>query len=116
MIIPALFSAKPVLLSNVSNIFISQKVKHPKLADIDSTDILGINVAVIAGVLIFLSLEGFEQSEETQINLITANIVFTFAISAIATLLKYNAFGIRFMIAGFVNLMISIILIVLLRF
>jgi hypothetical protein len=35
-------------------------------------DILGVNVAVIAGVLIFLSLEGFEISEQTQISLITA--------------------------------------------
>ena len=100
----------------MSNIFVSKNSKKPKIADIDSTDILGINVAVIAGVLIFLSLEGFDKSEEAQINLITANIVFPFAISAIATLLNFKQFGIRFMIAGFVNLMVSIILIVLMRF
>jgi hypothetical protein len=116
IILPALFSARPTILSGITNILVSKKSNDSRLLEIDNTDILGINVAVITGVLIFLSLEGFDPNEQSQINLITANIVFHFAISAIATLLKFRLFGIRFMIVGFVNLMISVILIVLMRF
>jgi hypothetical protein len=83
---------------------------------VPSTDILGINVEIIAGVLIFLSLEGCVPNEEAQINIITANNEFPFVISVIATLLNFKPFGIRFRIAGFVNLMVSVILIVFMRF
>ncbi len=116
IIILVIFSARPSILANAGTTLFSNNVKKiPKLADISNTDILGINVAVIAGVLIFLSLEGFEESEETQISVVTANIVFPFAISAIVTLIKFNKFGIRLMIAGFVNLMVSIVLIAFMR-
>jgi hypothetical protein len=102
-------------LSNINTIFRNTHIRNLTLADISNTDIVGIDVAIITGVLIFLSLEGFVGAEEAQITLITANIVFPFAISAIAILFQFNKFGIRFTIAGFVNLMISVILIALMR-
>ena len=77
--------------------------------------ILGIDVAIIAGVLIFLSLEGFDSSEETRLAFITANIVFPFALSAIIALTKFNKLSIRLLVAGFINLIIAVILIVLMR-
>ena len=92
----------------MSNIFIPHNTKKSKLADIDSTEILGINVAVIAGVLIFLSLtEGFDVTEQTQITIITANIVFPFAISAILETLNHEKYATRFMIGGFINLFLE---------
>ena len=108
VIIPTLISLRPPS-------FIK---KFPILLDLNSIDILQINVAVIAGVLIFLSLEGFEGSEETQVTLVTANIVFPFAISSIVSLtksIKYNKLGIRMMVAGFINLIISVILIAIMK-
>ena len=76
-------------------------------------EILTIDATVIIGVLIFLSFtEGFETSEQYQINVITASIVFPFAISAIIGVTKNEKFATRLMIAGFINLMISVILIV----
>ena len=89
---------------------ISRFRKGPELTSISETDILHIDVAIIAGVLIFLSLEGIKQ---TDITIITANIVFPFAMSAIVVLAKHTKFGTRFMIAGFINLIVSIILLTL---
>jgi YVTN family beta-propeller protein len=79
-------------------------------------DILTIDATVIIGVLIFLSFsEGFEVSEQYQINIITASIVFPFAISAIIGVTKTERFATRLMIAGFINLMISVILIAIMK-
>ncbi len=78
--------------------------------------ILGINASVIVGVLVFLSLEGFNRSQQSEITFVTASIVFPFVISVIVTILGKNNFATRLMIAGFINLMISIILIVSLRY
>ena len=74
-------------------------------------ELLQINVAIIAGVLIFLSLEGFSASQKAEVSLITANTVFPFAISTIASLISYQKFAMRMTIAGFINLIISVILI-----
>lgn len=76
------------------------------------SEILTIDATVLIGVLVFLSLtEGFETSEQYQINIITASIVFPFAISAIVGVAKREGFATRLMIAGFINLMISVMLI-----
>ena len=83
---------------------------------LERDEILGINASVIVGVLVFLSLEGFNESQQSEITFVTASIVFPFAISVITTILGRNYFATRLMIAGFVNLMISIILIVSLRY
>ena len=83
---------------------------------ISKTDIITVNASVIVGVLILISLsEGFEVAEQTQISIITANIVFPFAISAVLAVRNYDKFAIRLMIAGFINLIISIILIAIMR-
>jgi hypothetical protein len=78
-------------------------------------EILTIDATVIIGVLIFLSFEGFDPSEQYQINIITASIVFPFAISAIMGVTKTEKIATRLMIAGFINLMISVILIAILK-
>ena len=79
-------------------------------------EILTIDATVIIGVLIFLSLtEGFEAYEQYQINIITASIVFPFAISAVMGVINKDRIASRLMIAGFINLMISVILIAIMR-
>ena len=79
-------------------------------------EIITIDASVIVGVLIFLSLsEGFDPSEQTEITIITANIVFPFAISVIVAVNDREKFATRLMIAGFINLMISVILIAIMR-
>lgn len=89
---------------------ISLKEKLEKL------DIIAIDAAVIVGVLIFLSLtDGFEANEQTQITVITVNIVFPFAISAVIAIRNQEHFAMTFMIAGFLNLMISVFLVALMR-
>jgi YVTN family beta-propeller protein len=85
-------------------------------------EILTTDASVIVGVLIFLTFtQGLEIAPQTQINtnssnivfsLITAIIVFPFAISAVVTMRNYDKFAIRLMIVGFINLMTGIILIV----
>jgi YVTN family beta-propeller protein len=83
---------------------------------VSRADIITINASVIAGVLVFLSiLEGFKENEQSQISFITATIVFPFAISAVLAITRREKFAIRLMIAGFINLMISVTLIALMR-
>ncbi|MBA3750220.1 MAG: YncE family protein [Nitrosopumilus sp.] len=84
--------------------------------ELEKLDIIAIDAAVIAGVLIFLSLsDGFEVFEQTQITIITVNIVFPFAISAVIAIRNHEHFAMTLMIAGFLNLMISVLLIALMR-
>jgi DNA-binding beta-propeller fold protein YncE len=83
---------------------------------IKKSDIITIDASVIVGVLIFITFtQGFDIAEQTQITMITANIVFPFAISAVVAVRNYDEFATRLMIAGFINLMISIILIAIMR-
>lgn len=81
----------------------------------DKISLITIDASVIVGVLIFLSLEGFSESQQTQVALVTANIVFPFALSAIFSVVNHLAFGTRLMVAGFVNLMVSIIIITIIK-
>ena len=79
-------------------------------------EVLTIDATVIIGVLIFLTFtEGFEPSEQYQINIITASIVFPFAISAVMGVTNKKKIATRLMIAGFINLMISVILIAIMK-
>ena len=113
LLVPTILSLKPSILSGFMRMSIFKNIKKlPQLISLDETDILQIDVAIIAGVLIFLSLEG---SEQFNIFIITANIVFPFATSAIVVLCKYTQFGTRLMIAGFINLIVSIILLTRIR-
>jgi YVTN family beta-propeller protein len=83
---------------------------------LSKAEIIGVDASVIVGVLILISLvEGFEVAELTQINIITATIVFPFAISAALAIRKHEKFATRLMIAGFICLMIAVILISLMR-
>jgi YVTN family beta-propeller protein len=110
-----------VLLSSliavvISPSFYKQRSHEKEKEGLSKIDILSINGAIIAGVLIFLSLtEGFDVTEQTQITIITANIVFPFAISAILAILNHEKFATRFMIGGFINLIISVILIAIMK-
>ena len=82
-------------------------------------DILTVDASVIAGVLIFLTVGAAFASGEAiqQVGILTASIVFPFAIAAIRTLIKgtVEEYGVKFMIAGFVYLMTSVILIALIQ-
>jgi YVTN family beta-propeller protein len=111
-----------VLVISIIIVCIFPDYSKRKLADIKQQDrlsridILGIDGAIIAGVLIFLSLtEGFDITEQTQITIITANIVFPFAISAILAILNHEKYATRFMIGGFINLILSVILIAIMK-
>lgn len=82
-------------------------------------DILTVDASVIAGVLIFLTVGSSEvfsgRSERViqQVGILTASIVFPFAIAAVYTLIKgkIEQTGIKFMVSGFVYLMASVIII-----
>jgi hypothetical protein len=76
----------------------------------NTTFIIEIDAAVITGTLILISLQGIDLPRITGI---TATIVFPFAISVIVTLIHKEKLGTRLMIAGFINLMISIVLLAL---
>jgi YVTN family beta-propeller protein len=90
--------------------------KKKQSQQLTTIDILGIDAGIIAGVLIFLSLtEGFEVSEQTQITIITVNIVFPFTISAILAVINIEKYASRLMIGGFVNLIIAVILIAIMK-
>jgi YVTN family beta-propeller protein len=79
-------------------------------------EIIGFDVAVIAGILIFLTIsEGFESEEQLQISMITATIVFPFAISAVFAITDKIGFSTRLMIAGFINLMIAVLLLAIMK-
>jgi YVTN family beta-propeller protein len=79
-------------------------------------DIVTINATIMVGVLIFFTIsEGFNPSEQTQITWITATIIFPFAISAIVAVTNHERFATHLMVAGFVNLLISTILIIVMK-
>jgi YVTN family beta-propeller protein len=83
---------------------------------LSKVDIVTIDATVLVGVLIFLTVtEGFDPSEQYQINVITASIVFPFALSAIIGVTRREKLATRLMIAGFLNLMISTILIAVMK-
>ena len=117
-------AVKPALNKKISiprksklthNRSISSKEEDEK-GILERNDIITIDATIIIGVLIFLSFtEGFETSEQYQITIITASIVFPFALSAIIAATKNKKFATRLMLAGFINLMISVILISIMR-
>ena len=83
---------------------------------LSKTEVIAIDASIIVGVLFFLTIsEGFAISEQTQITIVTANIVFPFAISAVLEVINREKFAMRLMVAGFINLMVSVILIAIMR-
>ncbi len=108
----------PLMVTTGVIYWLSKKIsKDTKYNEIRIKDLLTVDASVIAGVLIFLTVGSsdiFSGKEVIQqVGLLTASIVFPFSLAAIRTLIKgeVEAYGIRFMIAGFVYLMISVILI-----
>ena len=93
-----------------------QQIDKQKENVFSKAEIIGFDVAVIAGILIFLTIsEGFESGEQLQISMITATIVFPFAISAVFAITDKIGFSTRLMAAGFVNLMIAVLLLAIMK-
>ena len=83
---------------------------------VSKAEIIGFDVAVIAGILIFLTIsEEFETDEQMQISIITATIVFPFAISAVFATMEQKGLATRLMVAGFINLMIAVLLLAIMK-
>jgi hypothetical protein len=84
--------------------------------NLSKSEIMGVCASVIAGVLILLSiLQAFKEKEQTEITLITATIVFPFAFAGITSLLDKEKVSMRLLGAGFLNLVISIALIAIMK-
>jgi hypothetical protein len=117
LLLPALFSVYPLASGKGNKLFIVTR-KIPKLKQLDHSVTIQIDGAVIAGTLVLLTLTTTSNGgiNRSQITFIAADIIFPFAISAIVAVLRINEHGTfhgletRLMIAGFVNLMVSIIL------
>jgi hypothetical protein len=104
IITTTLFTLQPLISKIVKNLPPTMDLKG------NTTFIIEIDAAVITGTLILISLQGIDLPRITGI---TATIVFPFAISVIVTLIHKEKLGTRLMIAGFINLMISIVLLAL---
>ena len=109
----------PLIVTTAFAIWLSKRIDKNEYNSewIRVKDILTVDASVIAGVLIFLTVASSEKlfSPEVilRVGIMTASIVFPFAIAAVITLIKGNIehIGIKFMISGFVYLMTSVILI-----
>ena len=99
----------------------SKKLFHFIEGDIKEKDLVQIDASVIVGALILLTLTNTTDSSihvadqaqlyvRNTINIITADIVFPFAISAIVALIRNKNLAIKLMVTGFINLMVSIFL------
>jgi YVTN family beta-propeller protein len=83
---------------------------------LSKTEIIGIDGSIIVGILFFLTVtEGFEQHEQNEITLITASVIFPFALSVIMAIINRENLATKLTLAGFINLIISIILIVIMK-
>lgn len=107
----------PLGITSIFAAILSRRIDTKSVArSITISDLLTLNGSIIAGVLIFLTLGGtgfIEMERFWQIGILTASIVYPFALSAIITLTTGSIEkGIKFIIPGFVYLMVSIVLIV----
>jgi hypothetical protein len=111
----------PLIVTSIIALALSRIIntKTSVFSNLSITDIITIDASVIVGVLFFLTLEGAELAsgeDRLYIGILTASIVYPFAISAVRVVVKGSPeYGMRFMIAGFVYLMIAIALIAFLR-
>ena len=110
----------PIIATSIIAISLSRviKTKSSVFENLSMTEIITIDASVIVGVLFFLTLGGSEVSSggNLYMGILTASIVYPFALSAIWAVVKGAAeYGIRFMLSGFIYLMISIGLIAFLR-
>jgi hypothetical protein len=112
----------PLIITSIIALALSRIIntKTSVFSNLSITDIITIDASVIVGVLFFLTLGGEELSsgatDRLYIGILTASIVYPFAISAVRVVVKGSPeYGMRFMISGFIYLMISIALIAFLR-
>jgi hypothetical protein len=108
----------PLAVTSVFAIWLFKRIDKSKsdFGWIKVKDILTVDASVIAGVLVFLTIgasEVFSGNAIQQVGILTASIVFPFAIAAIRTLISghIEKQGIKFMTMGFAYLMISVILV-----
>lgn len=107
----------PLAVTSVFAIWLSRRITKTKYNPdwIRVKDILTVDASVIAGVLIFLTVGASDvfSGNIQQVGILTASIVFPFAIAAIRTLIKgeIEEHGIKFMVSGFIYLMTSVVLI-----
>ena len=110
----------PIIATSIIALSLSRiiKAKSAVLENLSMTDVITIDASVIVGVLFFLTLGGSEVSSGNNLymGILTASIVYPFALSAIRAVIKGAAiYGVRLMLSGFIYLMISIGLIAFLR-
>jgi hypothetical protein len=113
----------PTLLTSIFYlvVIIQNKITIPKDLEKKNTEIIALNAATITGVLFFMTLAKDIHSQNTNtftlISLMTASIVYPFAISIIRVLTKGIVEGkaLQLTVIGFIYLMITIIIIAFIR-
>jgi hypothetical protein len=107
----------PVGVTLIAGYILSRRVDIKNsvlLKDLKGSDIVQINATVIAGVLIFLTIWNLFIQHEIRgysLMLLTATIIYPFAISSIRTISKGSLeLGVKMMIAGFIYLMVAVVL------
>jgi hypothetical protein len=107
----------PLLVTTIIAGILYSKAKYSVIfEDLKVKDIVGFNSAIIAGVLVFLSIGGgsnyFIGGVISQTGILTASIVMPFSMSAISVIVtgKINT-GMKYALAGFVYLIAAVILI-----
>jgi len=105
----------PIAVTTLIVLWISKKIdKVKKYGSLNADDLLNADATIIAGVLIFLTIGSVEFSHIiNKIGILTASIVLPFALAGVRMLIKGEAesLGIKFMTAGFIYMMTSVIVI-----
>jgi hypothetical protein len=106
----------PIGVTAVIILWISKKIDKVKnYQSLSVEHLLTVDATVVAGVLIFLTIGSADlfSGSIQRVGILTASIVFPFALAAIRTLIKgeVEAYGVKFTVAGFVYLMTSVIVI-----
>jgi hypothetical protein len=105
----------PTAVTTLIVLWISKKIDRvKKYGSLNADDLLNADATIIAGVLIFLTIGSVEFSQIiNKIGILTASIVLPFALAGVRMLIKGEAesLGIKFMAAGFIYMMTSVIVI-----
>lgn len=106
----------PIGVTAVIVLWTSKKIDKAKnFQSLSVENLLSVHASVIAGVLIFLTIgsAGVFSGVIQKVGVLTATIVFPFAIAAIRTLIagKVEAYGVKVTVTGFIYLMTSVIVI-----
>ena len=105
----------PIAVTTLIVLWISKTIERvKKYGSLNADDLLNADATIIAGVLIFLTIGSVEFSQIiNKIGILTASIVLPFALAGVRMLIKgeAEALGIKFMAAGFIYMMTSVIVI-----